>query len=201
MVPNALLRYARISEETKRQLLYKIADPAEGHPEFLTFDQAGFQRHLRQIADDRFAFARRQISMAEDLSTGLTRSSLTNQDDLPLRMISARCYYAVHHALRAMHLVAEQWDPDGHEATLTRTRKLLTKTPAAQASFGAMDVHKEAKTLLDRRHVADYHFYNQERVGTPLVDFSVAAPQALIVSQQILTNCLGVIQKKRAGVF
>lgn len=194
LLSDELLRYARYKEKQHIELM----ELAGKHPTLLPLDRTLHQRYVEKIVGDRLAFATEHLKAADDL-LGLAAGPLpTARGDFLLRAALGRAYYAVHHALRSLHITFKGWDTDTHDGTISGTQSILS-TEADLASFldPRKDLVRLVRGLMDERHVADYHMYDREDARKAETDFIVAAPQAVLFAQNLLPLVAQAIEKRR----
>ena len=194
LLPDELVRYARFREKQHVELM----ELARKHPTLLPFDRDLHRRYVKRIVDDRLGFADEHLKAADDL-LGLAAGPLpTARGDFLLRAALGRAYYAVHHALRSLHLTFRRWDTDTHDGTISGTNSLLDTHPNLRSLLDPRrDLLRLVGRLMDERHVADYHMYGREELGKPETDFAVAAPQAVLFAQYLLPLVAQAIEKHR----
>lgn len=194
--PDLLVRYARLG----RGELNAMREVARKHAPAVAFDPAVFAQHIEQVVDDRLAFADRLLAFSTRMLNGAGGGG---DADMVLRMALARSYYAAYHALRALHMAFEGWDPDGHKETVEATVKLFVKHPAlaARFSWATPGLPAALTELLEERHVADYHFYGRDVERPAPLDFAVQAPRAYTLGTSVVGTVRIAIADRRSGVL
>ena len=192
--PDALIRYQRFVKEQHESLRKAKQD----HPELLPLDPLLLATMVGKLADDRLTFAHEHLKVADDL-LGLVNGTLpTASARFVLGTALGRAYYAIFHALRALHLTYKGWDTDTHNGTISGTQSILDTEPPLQTFLDPRkDLVRLVQKLMDDRHVADYHMYGRENLAKAETDFAVAAPQAVLFAQSLLPQIAQAIEKHR----
>jgi len=84
-------------------------------------------------------------------------------DEESLRASVSRGYYSAHHSIRAMALWHNHWDPDGHEESIRKLKRLLSDNAFLGRSGLAPDMVSHIIEARTNRHVADYSPYAVQR--------------------------------------
>lgn len=93
----------------------------------------------------------------------VARKLILSSDEEDLRTATGRAYYCIHHAIRAMALWKNKWDPDGHEESITEFKELLADNVFCGQTGLSRGDYKSVSQARTNRHVADYSPYDQQR--------------------------------------
>lgn len=157
----SLIYVSRLSQSEKGEV-YSLAD---------VWPEADLRARLRQAVED--VCVDRLVRAEGCLGAAKSLMSVPAPSVEELRTAVGRAYYSIHHAIRAMCLRRNHWDPDGHGESIEQIRKLLN-APDFQRAFGLMPgIVKEISEARDNREVADYSPYNFSRRTEGIGIFSV----------------------------
>lgn len=145
-----LVYVARLRKEEKAALFaQEAAFPSSGL-------MVALLEAVEDVCLDRLVRADACLGLARRLADG-------SPDEETLRAAIGRAYYSVHHALRAMALWQNKWDPDGHEESITEFKALLEDRTFRHRSGLTPDVLGRILEARTNRHIADYSSYNIQR--------------------------------------
>lgn len=150
-VKRSLIHVSRLSQSEKGEV-YSRAD---------IWPETDLPARLRQAVED--VCVDRLIRAEGCLGVAVSLASAPTPSVEELRTAVGRAYYSIHHAIRAMCLRRNQWDPDGHGESIEQIRKLLGAPDFQRASGLMPEIVKEVSEARDNREVADYSPYDFSR--------------------------------------
>lgn len=118
--------------------------------------RAALLEAVEDVCLDRLVRSDACLALARRLADG-------TPDEETLRAAIGRAYYSIHHALRAIALWQNKWDPDGHDQSIAEFKTLLGDNAFRHRSSLAPDVLERILEARDNRHVADYSPYDVQR--------------------------------------
>jgi uncharacterized protein (UPF0332 family) len=80
-----------------------------------------------------------------------------------LRTVITKAYYSIHHSLRAIAIMENEWEADGHQESISELRRLLKDIDFQKRSGLTDAVIAELAQARDNRSVADYSPYDHSR--------------------------------------
>ena len=191
---NTLVRYASLKKEERDALF----DVVHKHSEVAGVDETKLREILGQVAGDRSAFAERLVAYAHAVL-----ETKPGDDDTANRQALMAAYDAVHHALRALHIGLEGWDPIGHQETLDEAGRMLGEQGELGKRFEWMKlgkpVHEAAGDLRTQRQAAEWDVYNLNEEGKPRVDFAAEAPKAVKLAGDMVRTVKPALYDRLAG--
>lgn len=192
--PNTLVRYASLKKEERDALF----DAVHKHPEVSNVDETKLREILAQVASDRAAFAERLVGYAKTVL-----ETKPGDEDMANREALIAAYDAIHHALRALHIGLEGWDPIGHQETLDETGRMLGDQSDLGKRFEWMKlgkpVNEAANDLRTQRQAAEWDVYNLGDDGKPRVDFAAEAPKAVHLAEEVVRTVKPALYDRLAG--
>lgn len=192
--PQTLARYASLKREDRDALL----DLAKSHPEVVSVDETRLREITMQAASDRLAFAERLVAFAR-----AALESKPGDDDVANRQALMVAYDAIHHALRAMNLGLEGWDPIGHQETLDAAGESLGGEKDLGHRFEWLNLGRPlpdaVSDLRTQRQAAEWDVYNVEDEGKPRVDFATEAPKAVKLAGDVVRTVKPALYDRLAG--
>lgn len=117
---------------------------------------------IEDVSQDRLIRAEGCLRVARKLRDE------ANGDEELLRSAIVRAYYCIHHAVRAICLRENQFDPDGHAESIEALKKLLAEPAFRLRSALPLEEYKTVIEARMNRHVADYSPYQEQPSSTAL---------------------------------
>lgn len=189
-LPMQLLVYCSLLRKGQYKQLRDLAVLHHGAVDISRVDQA-----MRAGIDKRLALAREFLLFADGLATDGT-------SDIAARNAVSRAYYAMHHAIRALLLFEERGDVDGHWEAIEAIGGLIKRNPAVRSKLDPQGTfRRDARELMERRHLADYYPYGVSAPAEPPADFTALAVDAVRLAQQTVEKTEEYITQKEAGTI
>jgi uncharacterized protein (UPF0332 family) len=186
-----LLYVARLSAAQKRAVFQHDG----------AFPGSGLTNSLRAAVDE--VCVERLILAERFRDAAMALRARADNDEALLRIAVSRAYYSIHHAIRAICLRHNTWDPDGHEASIQALKKLLADNSFRSRSGLAADDEQAVAKARTNRHVADYspfdeqHFFEKDgREVTERItgnDWEQAADYNIALAKRMLDAAIQVI--------
>lgn len=164
-----------MADNTKQYLIYvsrlSAAEKAQVYHLADVWPDADLRDRLHQALED--VCMDRLIRAEGCLRVAKSLVSAAAPGGEELRTAVGRAYYSAHHAIRAMCLRRNHWDPDGHGESIEQLRKLVKEAEFQRVSGLTPGIIPEIGEARDNPEVADYSPYEFSRRTGDIGLFSI----------------------------